>query len=395
MGGFVSAYFQYENPFDFLASLIARLPELDPELYYHPDKRNALPDIDRWSTSAHTLLVTSPEFSVDGLLRYGMQTDTVNQLNAWCTQDPDFPHIFSMACELDHILFWENILMSPYVTVDLKDGFKALNENAEETGILILPRVPSLNDPLDRADLDPDGNHKTWASDWEAGINEELTNTYYIRRDDFAVMNWRYVAEHRVVRNLVVGKQICLAFSPIAKRAQLLDPHCCKLEEGCRFSVPGLRDPELIHARVRAAYKAASQEKADILIFPEMLGDAAMFDPDKTYSEFFTSLGNGPALILPPTWWHDNRNQLYVLTGDGEQLCVQEKQNPFLYRPDGQDQGYLEDLRDTQSVVQVLHVPYVGRITFPICKDYLVPDYRGLLVKVLRSTLMLCPSYSQ
>ena len=138
-------------------------------------------------------------------------------------------------------------------------------------------------------------------------------------------------------------------------------------------------------------------------MYPEMLGDASMFDSTGNVSSFFAQLQeeaeaaeySGPAIILPPTWWHDKRNQLHVIDGSGGTICVQEKQNSFLYPDDKTKREYLEDLRGTPPVVQVLHVPYIGRITFPICKDYLVVAYRELLARVLRSTLMLCPSYSK
>lgn len=397
-------HFQNENPFNVLALLIAALPRISPELYRSWDKRSALSDAGHWDEKVYDLLTSFPELNdTDGLLRDGIRKETLVRLKEWCTENSGFSPILSLICGLDSVLNWNNILRSSYVAVGLKDGFEALNDNGEETGILILPRVPSLNDPLDRASTGPEPSDKTWAHKWEPGINEELANLYYVEKSQLKVNNKAYAVIHKVVTDWIVGSQIILAVSPVAKGAQLLEPSCYESEGSRRFSIAGLKDPEYIRRRIRAAYMKAAENGAGLLIFPEMLGDAPMFESAGNASEFFSQLQeeaenaeySSPAVILPPTWWHENHNQLHVVDGNGEYICVQEKQNPFLYHDDKTNLDYLEDLRGTPPVVQVLHVPYVGRITFPICKDYLVAPYRGLLVRTLRSTLMLCPSYSK
>lgn len=397
-------YFLYENPFNILAQLIAALPDLGLELYQSKDMRDALPNTADWDDKVYSLLSQFPEVNdIDVMLRDGIPQETWKQLREWCTQNQDFSAVLSLICGLDSILYWDNILRSSYVSVGLKNNFEALNDNWEQTGILVLPRVPSLNDPLDRAGASPDSSGKTWAHAWEPGINEELTNTYYVEKNQLTVNNKTYTVVHNVVRDWIVSNPILFAVSPIAKGAQLLDPSCYESEGNCCFSIAGLNNPEYICRRVRAAYMKAAEKGADFLIYPEMLGEAAMFDPTGNVSSFFTQLQeeaeeaeySSPAVILPPTWWHDRRNQLHVIDGSGGYICIQEKQNPYLYHDDKTNGDYLEDLRDTPPVVQVLHVPYVGRITFPICKDYLVVPYRELLARSLRSTLMLCPSYSK
>lgn len=403
-GDSVPAHFQYENPFNILALLIADLPRLSAELYQSKDSRDALTDTGDWDNKVYALLSTFPELDdIDILLRDGMTQETLNRLQAWRKENPGFSPILSLACGLDSVLCWDNILKSSYVTVGLKNGFEALNDNWEQTGILVLPRVPSLNDPLDRAGTSPDFSGKTWAYVWEPGINEELTNTYYVEKDKLSANNKQYTVIHTVVRDWVVGNPILLAVSPIAKGAQLLEPLCYESEGSCRFSIEGLNNPKYIRHRVKSAYKKAAEKGANLLVCPEMLGEESMFDLAEGTSSFFSQLGeevedagySSPALILPPTWWHDKHNQLHVISGDGGYIFVQEKQNPFLYHCDKTGKEHLEDLQGTPPVIQVLHVPYVGRITFPICKDYLVVPYRELLARTLRSTLMLCPSYSK
>ena len=76
----------------------------------------------------------------------------------------------------------------------------------------------------------------------------------------------------------------------------------------------------------------------------------------------------------------------------GEMVGEQCKQNSFEFNDKGTH--YEEDLRDIPKEILLIHVPGWGRISFLICVDFLVTDYRDLLVKELRSNLILCPSYS-
>ena len=400
----MQSHFQYENPFNVLALFISKLPQVDEELYRSKDKRDVLLETEDWDNRVFSLLSELDDFNdIDSLLRDGITQESLVCLQKWHEDNPGFSPMLSLICGLDHILRWDNILKSAYMKVTLKDCFDALNDNVEETGILILPRVPSLNEPLDRAEVKSGTPQKTWAYNWEPGINEELTNTYYIEKNELTVNGTTYRVTHRIMRDWLVGNPILLAVSPISKNAQLFEPICYESGGKKRFAIKGVENPELIRRRVKAAYKKAAEIGVNLLIYPEMLGDESMFTPAEGFSDFFSQLGDevteagysSPALVLPPTLWHNKHNKLYVIGGDGGYVCVQEKQNPFLYCGDAVQEKYLEDLRGVAPIIQVIHVPYVGRLTFPICKDYLVPEYRELLVRTLRSTMMLCPSYSK
>lgn len=400
----MQSHFQHENPFNILALLISKLPQLDEELYRSKDKRDVLVDTEDWDNQVFSLLSALDEFNdIDALLRNGITQESLDRLKEWYEDKPGFSPMLSLICGLDHILTWDNILRSSYLKVALKDCFYALNDNVEETGILILPRVPSFNDPLDRAEVRSGTPQKTWAYHWEPGINEELTNTYYVQKNELAVNGTPYRVIHRIIRDWVVGNPTLLAISPISKNAQLLEPICYVSEGKKLFAIKGVANPDLIRSRVKAAYKRAAEVGANLLIYPEMLGDESMFTPAEGFSDFFSQLGeevveagySSPALVLAPTFWHDGHNELYVIQGDGRYVCVQEKQNPFLYCSNTDHEKYLEDLQEVAPIVQVIHVPNIGRITFPICKDYLIPGYQELLVRTLRSTIMLCPSYSK
>lgn len=100
-----------------------------------------------------------------------------------------------------------------------------------------------------------------------------------------------------------------------------------------------------------------------------------------------------PGLILFPTWWHDGRNELYVFDGSGNRLCVQQKQYPYVYEKQ-ESARYKENLLSPERVIHVIHIPEVGRFAFPICRDLLEQEYMDILLRQLRVTFLLCPSYS-
>lgn len=403
-------HFRGENPFNILATLIAKLPALDKTLYESQDNRDSFVDSCDWDHMVFSLLTSINDFTnVGKLLRDGLSKQALEQLEIWQNDHPGFSPTLSLICGLDSILSWNDIIKSSYLTTVLHDGFESLNDNANETDILILPRVPSLNDPLDRSQMTSNCLKKTWAHTWEPGINEELTNTYYIDKKSLNIREQPYKVVHRIAQNWLHKDKILLAVSPVSKHAKLKEPTYYECKEGRRFSVVGTENPDLIHRRIRAAYFKACEVGASLLVYPEMLGDKDMLaisknsEEESAFVDFFSHLGelaeeaeySSPELILSPTWWKDQRNELYVIDGTGKLVCTQDKQNPFLYDPDPVPGVYLEDLKKSTPIIQVVHIPYIGRLTFPICKDYLVVPYRELLARILRSTILICPSYSK
>lgn len=166
------------------------------------------------------------------------------------------------------------------------------------------------------------------------------------------------------------------------------------------FSVNGFENPERIHERLRAAFLQACRESVDILAFPEMLGDAQLLSPDEEYSRMFDAFAQEaedeglptPFLIIGPTWWHDHSNEAHVFTNVSDRVCVQQKQ--FSFNDSSKSGNPREDLREPRREVEVIHIPKLGRLTISICKDLLTDDYRDLLMRTLRSTICICPSFS-
>ena len=129
----------------------------------------------------------------------------------------------------------------------------------------------------------------------------------------------------------------------------------------------------------------AEAEEADLLLFPEILGtksiqeeiEAALYENESEY----------PRMTICPSIWKRNKNSCRILDEMGMLLAEQEKHFG------AQLGGKLEDIKSNQKVY-LFHCEGIGRIAVLICMDFLVNTYREFVVKELKATLVLVPSYS-
>lgn len=385
-----------------LADMIAHLKEIAPEFYASPEIRGSAVLSETHQKAIYEFLNTYPALNEPGfMLRNGFSAALEEAIRSWAYYNEPVP-FFHLLLEIEEKLEIEELLK-----LIGEDPFVSLNGNRESTCIYILPRVRSIHDPLDLAGEDEESvlPPRHWAGDWNAGINQDLKNIFYVEREDLMVRDTAYTIQNTVLTAPILeGKDhFAIALSPVVSDAEL-DKRCSQEERSgipvrC-FHVLGLKNAERVHARLRSSFLKACQIGADMAVFPEMLGDEELLEPDKLYSSVVDSMIQeaenqgypAPHLTLMPTWWHDECNELYVISDKNERLCIQQKQNPFSLEEDGAE--YMEALVNTKREVQILHIDGLGRITFPICKDLLVQDYSDMLIKTLHSTFVICPSFS-
>lgn len=385
-----------------LAEMIAHLKETAPDFYASPEMRGSAVLGEVQQKAVYDFFSAHPALNEPGfMLRNGFPASLADAIRGWAHYDEPVP-FFHLLREIEGMLDIEDMLK-----LIGEDSFISLNSNRESTRIYILPRVRSIHDPVAPAgEMKEDAPHpKRWAWDWNAGINQDLKNIFYIEREDLVVRGAAYE-----IRNIILSAPILdgkdhfvIALSPVVSDAEL-DKRYSREESGGMtlryFHVLGIKNAERTHRRLSSSFLKACQAGADMTVFPEMLGDAELLEPDELYSSAVDSMIQeaenqgypAPYLTLMPTWWHDGRNELYVISGKNERLCVQQKQNPFSLEENGAE--YMEALVNTRREVQILHIDGLGRITFPICKDLLVQDYSDLLIKILHSTFVICPSFS-
>lgn len=412
--------FPLENPYDLLAEWIQYLRDLNKAWFSSLDLRKTMQLPSDLDEEVELLLQSLPYISnrdkKDLALRSGIPPGEKQAVQQW-EHYGDFFYMLRLVSRYTEQLPCDKILSSPYFfSITHREGgtdreFESLNTNAEETGILIIPKVRTINDSLDPAGEEDEAaasteaaaQEKHWAADRMDGIQTELSNVFYVETEKLCYKGRRYRIMNSVLRRHVFPenkKVFRIAVCPIVK-ADLLNvrTYCEKSEDGNqrRCSMEGLKSEELVHDKLCAAILKAGEERADAILCPEMLGDETVVGLPffESVREELRSHGLPmPGILSLPTWWHDYCNELYVRNSSGNLLGVQQKQTPYPYKDEESGELYAEDLRDPEPVVHMVHIPEVGRMTFPICKDFLEEDYIRMMLRQLRTTFLICPSYS-
>lgn len=301
---------------------------------------------------------------------------------------------FSSDTSISYFMTDPDIVLSPMVK---------LNTNSDITKIELFPRYPC-----------------TWKkSKVYNGIKSIMQRYLYIDTNQ----NKEYKAQHYILKeNPLSGKKFLrIAVSPYTNAHVLGIRDICNGKQQNVFQITGIgsdnlgdnvRDGYYLNQqgmidRLKACIQKASEQDIDILIFPEMLGSPAIVQEGLLKMlelEYSTPEFAKPFMVLFPTVWAKNAekctNSLDIgiagAIADGEGVSasfVQQKQNAYLKREESFS-GKLEDITGN-GIVNVLHIPALGRVVFPICADFLTDDYRKFLMEELNPSLILCPSFSQ
>lgn len=401
--GHAAIRFGAESVYDEVAVMIRHYKDVAPELYNSPERRRATELRDEQKAELRNFFNSNPELNEPARLLYtGFPRELKETVEKWkYYSDPDM--LLELITGFEGKIYLDDILR----TIGT-GSFPALNGNYEQTGIRILPNVRSVHDPRKYPeDNGPDRKEKHWAWECDPGINQELRNIYYVENDALVVRGVPCKLNNVVLDHpFLEGKEwLTIAASPMANDIKLKMDYLTVERDTAverRFAVKGLHNPKRAWARLEAAFLRACKERADIVMFPEMLGDELFIQPGSRHSRKMDDLIDKalekgltlPFLILMPTWWHDGHNELYVLSGENELKCVQRKYIPFIYREKDTKLKYMEDLVDTVPEVQLVHIDGVGRAAFMICRDMLETDYEKMLISALHCTLILCPSFS-
>ena len=392
------------NPYDLIAEMIAHISHLDAFYYNSRTYRDAV-QVEEMTEAARMFLESQPFFSgkrteeiTEAIINKGIPLELAEAIRAWDKFDQFF-YALELLQLLESFYSWEAVIKSPFVRLQMENTFESLNTNVDQTKVLILPKVPSLSDSITPED---DAQKKTGYY-WKIGVNEELKNLYYVNVEELNRAGIKYKIVHQILDVGFFGDKdyLRIAMSPIVKADLLTVEHYTRSSESITsglFSVnETLKDPRLVNQKICAAIGLAAENNADILVFPEMLGTEQIEDDTdegsllKQIAQQLEDEGKAmPYLVVGPSRWNNNKNRLSLFDASGKRIAIQEKQHPFLHK----DSNDLEDLLDIRREIRVLHIPRIGRLSFPICVDYLNDSYMQLLAVDMRSTLLICPSYS-
>lgn len=258
-----------------------------------------------------------------------------------------------------------------------------LNTNSEKTQIFLFPKVKCR------------WEHKSQGSCYKNNLEVFMHNFFYIELEGIkGVEVHNYFVSQFFIRKLKKKKGLKIAVSPVTDKDVLVSEEYER--DGNRyFHINALKNEKIVKDNLVSIIKKAAEKETDILLFPEMLGNENDIKNIQNTCDF----GNSPMLVVWPSVWKntkdnkENSNTSIITLHKGKnvlEVCRQCKKNSFVT-----SNNIIEDLMPQEPwQVNILSCEGMGRIGILICKDYLIDKNRKLLCDVLKTTLILVPSYS-
>lgn len=333
----------------------------------------------------------------------GLSSDSYCAIMDWCRERNSYYCLRVLLSELDanRELGWEDLFRE-----NQYDSFKALNNNYEATGILILPKVHGAQTTYVPSQQGEASGVRRTADKQVDSLNSMLNHFYYVRQEDlgdYEVKNYLIHPELSALPQDVLrvgaAPMLNIPFPDVLSYDDTVREKAADGTQRLYLDCLAVKEPEEIQRRFCYGYQTACNAGLDILIYPEMLGIDALYKEDQyQFNPLLRRLckdagrANPPQLILAPSMWSNNHNCVNVYLSTGRKLCTQYKQHPYHFR--GKDGKCTERLQNTPREICLIHVPGWGRLVVTVCIDYLKSDYRHLLVEKLKANILLCPSFS-
>ncbi len=330
----------------------------------------------------------------------------ISDIMDWLKVEDNYYLYRMMICRLDSLVDIDTLVhdydVNNISSENTEHIFQGLNDNIAETGVIILPKVYAVKTEYVRRDKD--GKDKSIvrkdADYWMDDLNKHLNNLYYVKMEQLEGYKINNVI-FSLPKEKINSNFINIGVTPICKVPMLslikINDNIINYDEqgneSRSFSIEGIKEISTVENNYMQSYYLACDNDIDIFVAPEMLGTEKLTESDEYgFNDCYMGNAKSPFLILAPTIWKDNSNVLNVFSKSGELLGKQYKQYPYEYK--GTFGNCQENLVNTPREILLIHMPGVGRIAFSVCVDFLHPDYRRKLISVLKSTLLICPSYS-
>jgi predicted amidohydrolase len=155
-------------------------------------------------------------------------------------------------------------------------------------------------------------------------------------------------------------------------------------------------DRDEVSARLTALLSAATEEKADILVFPELSFTTDLLA--RLRAELQQRHSDIIKLVVAGTCWENGRNICHVLGPDGNDLWQQPKLNRFVILPGElpggpepiRTEGGVEDIDISDRGIRIADFPF-GRLAVLVCLDFILPETYALLSS-LHVNCLIVPS---
>lgn len=238
-----------------------------------------------------------------------------------------------------------------------KEGCIISQNNIEKEFVSVFPRVTSQvcwTHPYEEFSLD---------------INLWLTHVFLIRSEQFKGMT--LVNHYITVDN---HNTFWIAASPITREAQL------KLEHDQNSKEPVYFTPQIqcenfskLEDKILFDICKAESEGCSLIVFPELLSTEELNRKivDRLDKMSFRNL----VLVALPTYYDKsekaNVGEVYSVKRR-DIICSQNKSYPYSFL---MDEIRMVEQLNCNKELHLLHIPYIGILAFPICRDALEQEY--------------------
>lgn len=314
-----------------------------------------------------------------------------------CKDSNNLQFVISVLTDMDRRINMESIInnfdLYRVGNTALNKTFDGLNENKEETGILVVPKVKTPIDTFYDGRIEKEYQTAYSLTDY---INSKLTKLMCISKKALEGFNLQNIIlnpfKFKEVEKIRIGVTPCCS-NPIDS---LFDFEEYIDEDGVRLEyIKERKADDLLFNRFSDVLLEAKKQRIDILLGAELCGTLEMTNYEGAgYLNIFHDKNDyAPFLIIPPTFWNVDKNYTDLFINNGKHIGRQYKQNRYVYTKAGKK--IAEGLKNIPNDILLLHMPGIGRIVVSVCIDYITPNFRDLLVRTLHANLILVPSYTK
>lgn len=259
---------------------------------------------------------------------------------------------------------------------------RMLNSNREETGVGLLPRC-----------------HSIWATQTRQSFSYRRLDNYLkhimvIDNDMLDSVRDEHIFLPRgFFRNFDNTRKLNVAASPITGTP----PFSTRFQKNRYLQVFSLDYHEdefnAMNSLVWKKILKAGEQGAEIVVFPEMLGNPTM---ESSIQRQIRTVSDStrqklPSMIVLPTFFEGEHNYCCVLDRYGNEITRQYKQSPYvMYDRNGE---YMENITGS-NIVKIFHYEGIGRFAIMICKDFLTTRYMERIMRNFMLTMIIVPAYS-
>lgn len=305
------------------------------------------------------------------------ESSLVEELELYVQESDHKEELIFLVKTLDSFL--EDTVYSCVPADEEQYWFQSLNDNYNVCKICLLPRLKC------------GWEHKNRNAYTSYSMDYYMRNFYYLHEADLKGYRMQHILMPReLFRRAVRRGEIRVMVSPVSAReiVKVTEPY---IKNNVRYvSVDPISDEEEKYLQVNLdrILKMGIEDKADILLLPEMLGTEQIVEElgqlESAYDEGM------PCLTICPSIWRQHHNYCSILDDTGERVCEQHKHHGV----DLTRWSAKEDIESDQTIY-VLHCNGIGRIAVAICKDFLITKYLRILVEKLKVNLLLVPSFTK